>query len=457
MEAVDKDNSTAHNGTALAMPHSVATVAGLALLVGFIIFATIFGNVLVVIAVSTSKSLQAVQNQFLVSLAAADLLVATLVMPFSLANELMGYWYFGHLCCQLYLCVDVLVCTSSIAHLCAISLDRYWSVTKPVRYNLKRTPRHVRCVIVSVWIISAIISFPPLLLMDPQKSSEALFPKCELNSNSWYVLSSSIGSFFVPCLVMMLVYARIYQVAKGRARRSSVRSGVRARKPQKSDRGPSRQGVRNVLQDPMESGEMSPISSNGRKQVVLTEGENSDGLAMKLVDGTNSSHYQKPIGTVVEISNGNCVEPESQNTPKVSAMTGSGFHAVRTWSVNEDCDAKDCGFLRSEDEEPGALRPNPSAGAKLLRRKLTAAREKRFTFVLAVVMGVFVLCWFPFFFTYCLSAIGCHAPDMLFNVFFWFGYCNSSLNPLIYTVFNQDFRKAFKRILCQIVPRSSYK
>uniref|UniRef100_A0A8C4QGH2 G-protein coupled receptors family 1 profile domain-containing protein n=1 Tax=Eptatretus burgeri TaxID=7764 RepID=A0A8C4QGH2_EPTBU len=110
--------STSKNDS-LAMPHSVATLAGLTLLVGFIIFATIFGNILVVIAVSTSKSLQAVQNQFLVSLAAADLLVATLVMPFSLANELMGYWYFGHLWCQLYLCVDVLVCTSSIAHLCA--------------------------------------------------------------------------------------------------------------------------------------------------------------------------------------------------------------------------------------------------------------------------------------------------------------------------------------------------
>nr|1HLL_A Chain A, ALPHA-2A ADRENERGIC RECEPTOR [synthetic construct]1HOF_A Chain A, ALPHA-2A ADRENERGIC RECEPTOR [synthetic construct] len=31
--------------------------------------------------------------------------------------------------------------TSSIVHLCAISLDRYWSITQAIEYNLKRTPR----------------------------------------------------------------------------------------------------------------------------------------------------------------------------------------------------------------------------------------------------------------------------------------------------------------------------
>ncbi|OXB59893.1 hypothetical protein ASZ78_013526 [Callipepla squamata] len=79
-------------------------------------------------------------------------------------------------------------------------------------------------------------------------------------------------------------------------------------------------------------------------------------------------------------------------------------------------------------------------------------REKRFTFVLAVVIGVFVICWFPFFFTYTLTAVckSCSVPSTLFKFFFWFGYCNSSLNPVIYTIFNHDFRRAFKRILCRI-------
>ena len=34
-----------------------------------------------------------------------------------------------------------------------------------------------------------------------------------------------------------------------------------------------------------------------------------------------------------------------------------------------------------------------------------------------------------------------------FSFAFWLGYSNSALNPVIYTVFNKDFRRAFKRIL----------
>lgn len=58
-------------------------------------------------------------------------------MPLSLANELMGYWSFGEPLCQLWLCTDVLLCTASIFNLALISLDRYWSITRPVTY-----PRH---------------------------------------------------------------------------------------------------------------------------------------------------------------------------------------------------------------------------------------------------------------------------------------------------------------------------
>lgn len=152
--------------------YSQLAIWGLAGLVSFLILFTIVGNVLVVIAVLTSRALKPPQNLFLVSLASADILVATLVMPFSLANELMGYWFFGKIWCDIYLALDVLFCTSSIVHLCAISLDRYWSVTQAVEYNLKRTPKRVKCMIVVVWLISAVISFPPLISMDRSSNED---------------------------------------------------------------------------------------------------------------------------------------------------------------------------------------------------------------------------------------------------------------------------------------------
>ncbi|XP_021566537.1 LOW QUALITY PROTEIN: alpha-2A adrenergic receptor [Carlito syrichta] len=156
-------------GGAWATPYSLQVTLTLVCLAGLLMLLTVFGNVLVIIAVLTSRALKAPQNLFLVSLASADILVATLVIPFSLANEVMGYWHFGRAWCEIYLALDVLFCTSSIVHLCAISLDRYWSVTQAVEYNLKRTPRRIKAAIVTVWVISAVISFPPLISIEKER------------------------------------------------------------------------------------------------------------------------------------------------------------------------------------------------------------------------------------------------------------------------------------------------
>ncbi|XP_066088998.1 alpha-2C adrenergic receptor [Saccopteryx bilineata] len=408
--------------------YSAGAVAGLAAVVGFLIVFTVVGNVLVVIAVLTSRALRAPQNLFLVSLASADILVATLVMPFSLANELMAYWYFGQVWCGVYLALDVLFCTSSIVHLCAISLDRYWSVTQAVEYNLKRTPRRVKATIVAVWLISAVISFPPLVSLYRQPDGTA-YPQCGLNDETWYILSSCIGSFFAPCLIMGLVYARIYRVAKLRTRTLSEKH---------TTAGPD--GA-------------SPTTENG--------------LGAPTGAGENG-HCAPPRRPRAD------VDPEdSSAAAERRRRRGALRRGGRRRAGGEGC-AGSADALASGPAEPGALTaaksPGPSgrlsrassrsvefflsrrrrARSSVCRRKVAQAREKRFTFVLAVVMGVFVLCWFPFFFSYSLYGIcreACQVPDPLFKFFFWIGYCNSSLNPVIYTVFNQDFRRSFKHIL----------
>lgn len=368
--------------------YTLETSAALTLLVAFLILIIVFGNAMVVMAVTTSRSLRAPQNLFLVSLACADILVATLVMPFSLANELMGYWYFGIVWCEIYLALDVLFCTSSIVHLCAISLDRYWSVSQAIEYNLRRTPRRIKCTILIVWVLAAIISFPPLITM--KKTGEKSCPECKINDKKWYIIFSCTASFFAPGLIMILVYVRIYLIAKKRTREPP---GVRQREygnsgsPEKKDRAAA---------EAEGGGECNGLE-------VEEDGSSSDGN-----DNIFCSQMKKM----------------SARAPKVTQV------------------------------KPGEARVKPCQ--RVGRWKERQSRERRFTFVLAVVMGVFVLCWFPFFFTYTLTAVwgADFIPETLFKMFFWFGYCNSSLNPVIYTIFNNDFRRSFKTILCKSSRRS---
>ncbi|XP_041803807.1 alpha-2A adrenergic receptor-like [Chelmon rostratus] len=384
-------NSTTRNETLPGTrPYTVQTSVPLTIMVAILILLTVFGNVMVVIAVITSRALRAPQNLFLVSLACADILVATLVIPFSLANELMGYWYFGKVWCEIYLALDVLFCTSSIVHLCAISLDRYWSVTQAIKYNLRRTPRRIKCTVFIVWVLAGIISFPPLITMkknDGKKDS----PVCEINEEKWYIIFSSTASFFAPCLIMITVYVRIYLIAKKRTRDPP---GERQR-------------------------EYGHSGNLERKDEDEAEADEGDG---RKVDGLDVEE-----------------EPSSSDGNETILCSLVKRRGMRTTKVAQ--------------VKPGEapLKPEVQPCVRGGRWKGRQYRERRFTFVLAVVMGVFVLCWFPFFFTYTLTAVccTCYVPKTLFKMFFWFGYCNSSLNPVIYTIFNNDFRRSFKKILCK--------
>ncbi|XP_015244492.1 PREDICTED: alpha-2C adrenergic receptor [Cyprinodon variegatus] len=430
------------NLTSESQEYTQLAIWGLAGLVSFLILFTIVGNVLVVIAVLTSRALKPPQNLFLVSLASADILVATLVMPFSLANELMGYWFFGKIWCDIYLALDVLFCTSSIVHLCAISLDRYWSVTQAVEYNLKRTPKRVKGMIVVVWLISAVISFPPLISMDRSSSHER--PTCQLNDVTWYILYSSIGSFFAPCVIMILVYIRIYQVAKTRTRTLSEKkrgmdspheNGIDQTEPGMGGSIRSTQGGSMKEQEP-ENGHCQERTARSPKSNDPKHPSNNQDDDFE--DSSSSDEKQKKcIGS----------SKQYQNDRKDRKSSRKSSSASKYSSRKSRSSSKSLELFSSRRKRRSTVN----------RKKVSAAREKRFTFVLAVVMGVFVVCWFPFFFSYSLYGIcrdPCKIPETMFKFFFWIGYCNSSLNPVIYTIFNQDFRRAFQKILCKSWKRS---
>ncbi|KAJ4948579.1 hypothetical protein JOQ06_020112 [Pogonophryne albipinna] len=74
--------------------------------------------------------------------------------------------------------------------------------------------------------------------------------------------------------------------------------------------------------------------------------------------------------------------------------------------------------------------------------------ERRASKVLGIVFFLFLIMWCPFFitnvtFVLCRGSCNESLLNDLLNVFVWVGYISSGVNPLVYTLFNKTYRRAF--------------
>lgn len=388
----------------------------------FIILVIITGNFLTILAVAKERRLQQLQNWFIVSLAVSDLLVGLLIMPLSLTYELLDLWVLPEILCELWLALDVLFVTASILNLCVISLDRYWSVVDPISYMHKRTKKRVGVMIAAAWIVALLISFPPLVgWKEPLKDQ-----LCAVSERLDYVLYSSCGSFFIPSILLMIVYVRIYQVTHRRAKHLLGKSSV---------------GVAKDLTVP-------PVTERKTSNCeLLTTADKQKIIEMKLVQRTKLS------ANIEAVKNGKIL-------PQTLMITENR-------EISGDLSEEKSGLLEESEETKCTLAPAAPNGVvtsvsttglenvskKVISRKqMIKKREARATAILGFILFGFIGCWLPFFTLYVWGAIPQFkqkypVSEEVFDVFFWLGYCNSAFNPIIYALINSEFRKAFKKLL----------
>ncbi|CAO2628256.1 Trace amine-associated receptor 7a [Lemmus lemmus] len=212
------------NGSCIKSAYSPGPRAILYAVLGLGALLAVFGNLLVIIAILHFKQLHTPTNFLVASLACADFLVGLTVMPFSTVRSVESCWYFGESYCKFHTCFDTSFCFASLFHLCFISVDRYIAVSDPLTYPTRFTASASGKCITFSWLLSITYSFSLLYTGANEAGLEDLVTAltcvggCQIAVNqSWVFINFLL--FFIPTLIMITVYSKIFLIAKQQAQK----------------------------------------------------------------------------------------------------------------------------------------------------------------------------------------------------------------------------------------------
>ncbi|KAI6241687.1 hypothetical protein M3Y99_00330300 [Aphelenchoides fujianensis] len=401
-----------------------------------LIICCVVGNFFVIMAILLERDLRSRPQYYLIfSLACADLLVGLIVTPLGAWATIRRAWHLGVALCDFFISVDVLVCTSSILHLVAIALDRYWSVTN-IYYTQNRTPRRIFSMITTIWVVSLLISLAPIFGWKDAQFVQRVREQhvCLISQQISYQVFSTATAFYIPLCAIIVIYYKIMRAAKKRFRRERDRRTVNRNFDEKT------RIAKNSVQQSDEqlriiNATVPPASqyeSYNNSKVSTPENGHAK-LKTKYESNTNSDDLNDDERTPMHVGDG--LDTPNNETTFISPENGN----------------------KHTEKTPTAVRTTSTKRKKRIKESIETRRERKAWRTMAIITGSFVMCWTPFFLVSLYRPIcNCQIPPIVESITSWLGYLNSSLNPLLYAYFSPDFRVAFQRIIKRMCFRPDF-
>lgn len=321
---------------------------------------------------------------------------------------------------------------------------RFWAITDPINYAQKRTLKRVLLLIAGVWILSLLISSPPLIGWNdwPEPAEFEMKQECTLTRIQGYVIYSSLGSFFIPLFIMTIVYVEIFIATKRRLRERAQASKINAISKNQSTMTPrERQPDQESVSSETNHNEHAELNGKAKEKKQKKKkrkcGEsNENNTHLKPILSHEDSLTDNPETSSISRRNSNpCTSDAKAATISApTTITIANSRESPKVVLNEGGATKKPGFVYQFIEE---------------KQRISLSKERRAARTLGIIMGVFVVCWLPFFLMYVILPFCsvCCPSRRVVNFITWLGYINSVLNPIIYTIFNMDFRRAFRKLL----------
>lgn len=486
------DNSTISYNTSDGhlVTHSLWEIVAIATVSGIVSLITITGNVLVMLSFKVNGQLKTVNNYYLLSLAFADLIIGMFSMNLYTSYILMGYWSLSNLACDIWLAMDYVVSNASVMNLLVISFDRYFSVTRPLTYRAKRTPKRAGIMIGLAWLVSFILWAPPILCWQYFGGKRTVPERqCQIQFFSEPVItfSTATAAFYIPVSVMTILYCRIYKETekrtKGLAELQEVNRSTDSDIKNQSQLPITRSCFSTTCRRQKQVSWASSSHNNTSKSATTFNDKWSKADHLTTFTSYASSEEEQCAPGVLVVyrnhacrennivlsSNANNGEKEnfflssgtnnSQKCKKCAsysfkpAMKGRHSTQTKKWNLKAASSMLSLAESMSMQSTASSSKPNnPMMKSQISKRKrMVLIKERKAAQTLSAILLAFILTWTPYNImvlvsTFCSDCI----PLPLWHLGYWLCYVNSTVNPMCYALCNKTFQKTFRMLLlCQ--------
>ncbi|XP_048483358.1 G-protein coupled receptor moody [Plutella xylostella] len=367
------------------------------------------GNLITIVALARCKKVRNATAVFIMNLSCSDLLFCCFNLPLAASTFWRRSWAHGRTLCRMFPLARYALVAVSLFTVLAITINRYVMISHPRLYPKLYKRQYLAIMVASTWTFA----FGALIAtwmekwgrfgLDPSIGSCSILPDSNHRSPKEFLF---VGAFMLPCLAIVVCYARIFCIVREAALRSRAPIGRPRCNLEDSAVGSASTAL-----------ERSPGPENGTNHVALPK---RTLLAPPVVHCPPTPGPERSSSSGVDTLDGHDEECALDAKPR----TPSGGETAKR--------------LR---QAAAVLKRSP---APVRPPRLTPKDRKLLKMIMAIMLSFWV-CYLPITLTKIFREFTSHPLANIAGYILI--YLTTCINPIIYVVMSSEYRQAYKNLL----------